>query len=96
MTMLPYIYWSLFVRCVVHNQPKDKFMHSSNHIDHMTECGLFTRERPAVLQSLPLPLILKYHTNTVGITSFLEHILHTLQEKHGGPLTLILLMCRIG
>ena len=83
MTILPSINWSLFVRYFVHDQPKDKFMHSSNHTEHMTECSLFTRERPGVLQTLPLPLILKYHTNIAGIRSFLQHILHTLQEQHG-------------
>jgi len=47
----------------------------------MTECSLFSSERPTVLQTLPPALVLKYHINTVGVTSFLRDIFHTLREQ---------------
>jgi len=47
----------------------------------MTECSLFSSERPTVLQTLPPLLVVKYYINTVGITSFLRNIFHTLQEQ---------------
>ena len=47
----------------------------------MTECSLFSNERPTVLQTLPPPLALKCHINSVGITSFVRNIFHMLQEQ---------------
>ena len=46
----------------------------------MTECSLFQRNRPAVLNNLPPHLILKHHIHTVRVSSFLSYILHSLQE----------------
>ena len=53
----------------------------------MTECSLFSSERPKVLQTLPSSLVLKYHINTVGVTSFLRNIFHALQEQLKGNQT---------
>jgi hypothetical protein len=47
----------------------------------MTKCSPFSSERPAALRTLPPPLILKHHINTVGVTSFLGNILHSIQEQ---------------
>ena len=57
----------------------EKAVQKARHL--MTECSLFSSERPAVLRNLPPPLVLKHHINTVGITSFLRNIFHTLQEQ---------------
>jgi hypothetical protein len=57
----------------------EKAVQTARHL--LTECNLFSSERPAVLQTLSLPLVLKYHINTVSITSFLRSIFHTLQEQ---------------
>ena len=57
----------------------EKAVQTSHHL--MTECSLFSSERPTVLQTLPLPLVLEYHINTVSVTSFLRNIFHTLQEQ---------------
>jgi len=35
-------------------------------------------------QSLPPPLVLKYHINTVSITSFLRNIFKALEEESKG------------
>jgi hypothetical protein len=48
----------------------------------MIECS--SKDRPAVLKSLPPPLVLKYHINTVSITSFLRNIFKALQEESKG------------
>ena len=63
----------------------EKAVQTSHHL--MTECSLFSRERPTVLQTLPPPLVLKYHINAVGVTSFLRNIFHTLQEQLKGNQT---------
>jgi hypothetical protein len=55
----------------------EKAVQTARHL--MTECSLFSSERPAVLRNLPPLLVLKHHINTVGITSFLRNIIHTLQ-----------------
>ena len=47
----------------------------------VTECGLFSSNRPAVLQNLPPHLILKHHIHTVSVSSFLSNISHSLQEQ---------------
>jgi ribonuclease HI len=56
----------------------EKAIQTALHL--MIECSLFSNDRPAVLKSLPPPLVLKYHINTVSITSFLRNIFHALQE----------------
>ena len=40
----------------------------------MTECSLFFGIRPAMLKSLPLPLVLKFHINTVNVLDSLHSI----------------------
>jgi hypothetical protein len=50
----------------------------------MMECSLFSNDRPAVLKSLPPPLVLKYHINTVSITSFLRNIFTHFKENPKG------------
>ena len=59
-----------------------KAVQTAHHL--MIGCSLFSSERPTVLQTLPPPLVLKYHINTVGVTSFLTNIFHTLQEQLKG------------
>ena len=54
----------------------------------MIECSLYSTDRPTILKSLPPPLVLKYHVNTVNITSFLRNIFHALQEESKGNQTL--------
>ena len=46
----------------------------------LTECTMFSRDRPAALKTIPLPLMLKYHINTVTVTNFLQHIFRKLKE----------------
>ena len=53
----------------------------------MAHCSLFSSELSTVLQTLPPPLVLKYHINTVGVTRFLRNIFHTLQEQPKGNQT---------
>ena len=43
----------------------------------LSECSLFQRERPAVLQSTPLPQAL-HHIHRVDITNFLQHLFSKL------------------
>jgi len=50
----------------------------------MIECSLFSNDRPAVLKSLPPTLVLKYHINTLSITSFLTNTFKALQEESKG------------
>jgi hypothetical protein len=60
----------------------EKAIQTARHL--MIECSLFSNDRPAVLKSLPPSLVLKYHINTVSITSFLRKIFHALQEEFKG------------
>ena len=55
----------------------EKAVQTAHHL--MTECCLFSRERPAALRPLPTPMITKHHINTVGVTSFLRNILHLFE-----------------
>jgi hypothetical protein len=57
----------------------EKAEQTAQHL--MTDCSLFSRDRPATLRNLALPLLLKYHINTVGIPSLLTNIHHLLQEQ---------------
>jgi hypothetical protein len=45
------------------------------------QSSIFSSERPATLLTLPTPLILKHHINTVGVTSSLRNIFHSPQEQ---------------
>ena len=47
----------------------------------MIECSILSKERPTVLQNLPLPLIMQYHINTVDVSRFLKTISHMLQDQ---------------
>jgi hypothetical protein len=58
----------------------EKAVQTAHHL--LTECSPFSKERPAELLALSLPLVLKHHINTVSITSFLGSIYHTLQEQY--------------
>jgi hypothetical protein len=50
----------------------------------MTECSLFSSNRPAVLQNLPPHLIIKHHIHTASVSTFLSNILHSpLGEPEG-------------
>jgi len=60
----------------------EKAIQTARHL--MTEYSLFSNDRPAVLKSLPPPLVLKYHINTVSITSFLRNIFKALQGESKG------------
>jgi hypothetical protein len=57
----------------------EKAIQTALHL--VIECSLFSKDRPAVLKSLPPPLVLNYHINTVSITSFLRNNFHALQEE---------------
>ena len=57
----------------------EKAEQTARHL--MIECSLFSKERPAVLQNLPLPLIMQYHINTVDVSSLLNTIYRMLQEQ---------------
>ena len=46
----------------------------------MTECTMFSRNRPAVLQTASPPNILKVHINTVNVAEFLMSVFHQLQQ----------------
>jgi len=50
----------------------------------LLECSLWSKDRPTVLKSLPPPLVLQIHTNTVSITNFLRRIFQALQEDAQG------------
>jgi len=63
----------------------EKAVQTIHHL--MTESSLFSTECPTVLQTLPLPLVLKYHINTVGVTSFHRNSFHMLQEQSKGNRT---------
>ena len=45
----------------------------------LTKCSKFAKERPAVLKTLPLSLVLKSHINTIQITSFLKNVFQSIQ-----------------
>jgi hypothetical protein len=43
----------------------EKIEQTARH--RMIECSLFLKDRPAVLQNLPLPLIMQFHIHTVDV-----------------------------
>jgi hypothetical protein len=47
----------------------------------MTECSLLSKERPALLQNLSLPLMMQYHVNKFDVFKLLKNIHHMLQEQ---------------
>ena len=56
----------------------EKTLQTAHHL--MLECSLLSKDRPPVLKTLPPPLILQYHINTVSITSFLRRIFQAIQD----------------
>jgi len=56
----------------------EKTVQTAHHL--ILECSLWSKDRRSVLKSLPPPLVLQYHINTVSITSFLRRIFQALQE----------------
>jgi hypothetical protein len=60
----------------------EKAIKTASH--HLLECSILSKDRPPVFKSLPPPLGLKYHINTVNITKFLRSIFKALQEESTG------------
>jgi hypothetical protein len=56
----------------------EKTLQTAHHL--MLECSLLSKDRPPVLKTLPPPLMLQYHINTVSITSFVRRIFQALQD----------------
>ena len=54
----------------------------------LTECSLFTKDRPEVFRKLPLPLIMQHHINTAEVTRLIKNIYHMLQEQSKSDQTL--------
>jgi len=48
---------------------------------NLIDCSLFTKERLAVFQKLPLPQIMQYHINTAEVSRLINNIYHMLQEQ---------------
>jgi hypothetical protein len=57
----------------------EKVEQTARHL--MTECSLFSKDRPAVLQTLPLPLIMQFHIHTVDVYRLTKNIFQMLQEQ---------------
>jgi len=57
----------------------EKVEQTARHL--MTECSLFSKDRPAVLQNLPLPLIMQFHIHTVDVYRLIKNIFQMLQEQ---------------
>jgi len=57
----------------------EKAEQTARHL--MTDCNLFSKERPAVFQKLPLPQIMQYHINMVEVSRLIKNIYHMLQEQ---------------
>ena len=60
----------------------EKAIQTAGHL--MTECSLFSRNRPALLHNLPPHLILKFHIHTASVSSFLSNIFHSMSEQLEG------------
>jgi hypothetical protein len=56
----------------------EKAQQTARHL--MTDCTLFSKERPAVFRKLPLPQIMQYHINTVKVSRLIHNIYHMLQD----------------
>lgn len=56
----------------------EKSLQTALHL--MTECNMFSRDRPAILQTASPPNIVKFHLNTVQVADFLTRIFRQLQE----------------
>jgi hypothetical protein len=64
----------------------EKAEQTARHL--MTDCSLFSKERPVVFRKLPLPLIMQYHINTVEVSRLIKNIYHMLQEQSKSDQTL--------
>ena len=67
------------VRTVCSSEDSDVTVQKARHL--MIECSPLSKERPTVLQNLPLPLIMQHHINTVDVSRFLKTIFHMLQDQ---------------
>ena len=47
----------------------------------MLECSLFSKDRPAALQNLPLSVITQFHIHTVDVHRLLKNIFQMLHEQ---------------
>jgi hypothetical protein len=47
----------------------------------MIECSLFSKDRPAALQNLPLPMITQFHIHTVNVHILIKNIFQMLHEQ---------------
>jgi len=47
----------------------------------MIESSLFSKDRPAVLQNLPLSVIMQFHIHTVDVYRFIKNTFRMLQEQ---------------
>jgi hypothetical protein len=47
----------------------------------MSDCSLFSKERPAVFRKLTLPQIMQCHINMVEVSRLIKNIYHMLQEQ---------------
>jgi len=56
-----------------------KAIQTARHL--MTECSLFSKDRPAVHKSLPPTLVLKYHINTVSIIKLPQEYLQSTSRR---------------
>ena len=57
----------------------EKPIQMAHHL--LFNCSLLSTVRPTVLKSIPPPMFLQYHINTVGTTSFLKTIFQQLQDE---------------
>ena len=53
-----------------------KTVQTARHL--LLECNLWSKDHPTALKSLPPPLVLQFHINTVSITKFLRRIFQAL------------------
>ena len=58
---------------------KKKPIQTAHHL--LFNCSLLSTDCPPALKSIPPPMFLQYHMNTVGTTSFLKTIFQQLQEE---------------
>jgi len=47
----------------------------------MTECSLFSKDRPAALQNFPLPVITPFHIHTVDVHRLIKNIFQMLHKQ---------------
>ena len=57
----------------------EKAEQTAQHL--LTDCSLFTKDRPAAFLKIPLPQIMQYHINTAEVSRLISNIYHMLQEQ---------------